>query len=96
VLLTGGRQGEARSNDRSRPEADQQLVHQPEEEALEAIGGHAVRAHGGCCRWVFWDDTLLRYRHNWTLNHTPLGMTTGQLILVIRSGMWSDDRLGEN
>nr|ACN27183.1 unknown [Zea mays] len=29
-----------------RPEADQQLVHQPEETALEAIGGHAFRDDG--------------------------------------------------
>jgi hypothetical protein len=35
-------------DDRAGPEADQQLVHQPAEAALEAgVGGHAVRGDGG-------------------------------------------------
>lgn len=32
--------------DRVGPEADKQLVHKSEEEALEAIGGHAIRGDG--------------------------------------------------
>ena len=45
---TGDGEDRAGRDHRAGPEADQQLVHQPEEAALEAdIGGHAVRDDGG-------------------------------------------------
>ncbi|RAL47213.1 hypothetical protein DM860_013178 [Cuscuta australis] len=39
------REGGAGGGHRPRPEADQQLVHQPEEAPLEALRGHAVHGH---------------------------------------------------
>jgi hypothetical protein len=45
-LRVGDGEDRARRINRPRPEADQQLVHQPEETALEAVRGHAIRDDG--------------------------------------------------
>ena len=66
--FAGGGQGEAGGDDGAGPEADQQLVHQPEEAALEAVGGHAVRAHGGRHRRRRRRRAFLR-RHHALLRH---------------------------
>ena len=46
MLWVGDGEDCTRRVDGPRPEADQQLVHQPEETALEALGGHAFRDDG--------------------------------------------------
>ena len=46
AMHAGAGEGGAGGVDRARREADQQLVHQPEETALEAVRGHAFRDDG--------------------------------------------------
>jgi hypothetical protein len=85
VAVTGRGQGEALSDDGPRSEADQQLVHQPAEAALEAFRGHAVRAHGGRHRRriILWDDALLRHRHDRAVRHAhnQSGVCHGQWLI---------------
>jgi hypothetical protein len=46
LLHVGDGEDRTRRINRPRPEANQQLVHQPEETALEAVRGHAIRDDG--------------------------------------------------
>lgn len=59
MVCVGRGEGKASREDWSQPEANQQLVHKPEKEALEAIGGHALRANGGSEWWIKQDDVVL-------------------------------------
>jgi len=61
-------------------EADQQLVHQPAEEALEAVGGDAVRRHG----WV--PPRGAAERRRVLRRRTPRGSNAGDVLCP--AGAW--------
>jgi hypothetical protein len=67
LLRVGDGEDRARRINRPRPEADQQLVHQPEETALEAVRGHAIRDDGRLpsaeCRRTLHGRTVHGRRH---------------------------------
>lgn len=79
--VAGGGEVEIIRDNRIRPEANQQLVHQPEEAALETVRGYAICSYGWRC-WKHWRTCVLRYwswhrkwwyliKFNWILLRQP-------------------------